>query len=97
MTRCVNIDWLEVYVIENVNLYPCDADFFADKGWKVVRRNYGTRVYAQMFTLYDMHDEPFIEIRREPYSSVAKDGGLFPKGSSCISYKVNIWAYTRVP
>lgn len=84
MTRCVNIDWLEVYVIENVNLYPCDADFFSDKGWKVVRREYGTRVYAQMFTLYDMQDEPFLEIRRDPYSSIAKDGGLFPKGSAHI-------------
>lgn len=84
MQRCVNIDWLEVYVIEHPQLFPCDADFFSDRGWKVVKRDYGTRVYSQMFTIYDVHDEPFLEIRRAPYSTIANDGGLFPQGSAHI-------------
>lgn len=84
MFRFVNIDWLEVYALEDFNLYPCDAQFFRDRGWGVIEREYGTRVYRQMFTLLDVHDEPLFEIRREPFSTKALDGGLFPRESCHI-------------
>ena len=45
-----------------------DAEFFQREGWHVEQRPYGTRVYSQMFTLYDVHGYPLIEVRRAPYS-----------------------------
>lgn len=78
MLRCVNIDWLEVHVLECASRFPLDAEFFMRDGWQVKRRDYGTRVYEQMFTLYDTHDEPFIEIRRQPKSSTDLNGVLSP-------------------
>ena len=48
-----------------------DADFFEADGWIVNRRPYGTRVYAEMFTLLEhTTHEPFIEVRRRPLSSM---------------------------
>ena len=81
MTRCINLDWLEVYALEDTNLFPCDADFFRKHGWRVEERDYGTRTYRQMFTIYDQRDEPLFEIRRWPYSNKSQDGGLFPEES----------------
>lgn len=84
MRRCVNIDWLEVYALESSNLFPCNADFFRERGWHVEEREYGTRVYRQMFTLFDQHGEPLFEIRRWPYSNQSKQGGIFPEESCHI-------------
>lgn len=64
MTRCINIDWLECYCIEPMRL---DAAYFMQNGWNVKQRDYGTRVYEEMFTLLDYTTgEPLIEIRRNP-------------------------------
>lgn len=76
MKRCINIDWLEVHVLEDNMNYPHDAYFFRREGWRVEQRDYGTRVYNEMFTLYDVHDEPFLEIRRAPKSSDELHGVL---------------------
>lgn len=76
--RCINIDWLEVYALEDVSLYPCDANYFRTQGYQVNEREYGTKVWAEMFTILDWHDEPIIEVRRNPKSQIGKDGGLFP-------------------
>ena len=76
MIRCINVDWLEVHVLEDMNLYPLDAYFFQRDGWHVEQREYGTRVYEQMFTVFDSHDEPFLEVRRAPKSSDEKFGVL---------------------
>lgn len=84
MTRCINLDWLEVYALEDPNQFPCDADYFRQRGWRVEEREYGTRTYRQMFTIYDQRDEPLIEVRRWPYSNTSKDGGLFPEESCHI-------------
>lgn len=66
MKRCINIDWLEVYCLEPSG-QPHDADYFESQGWHVSRRPYGTRVYDEMFTLFEYAtDEPFIEVRRAP-------------------------------
>ena len=84
--RCVNIDWLEVYATEAMHLYPCDADFFRNRGWEVRERDYGTRVYEQMFTIYDTHGLPFLEVRRKPYSIKGRDGGFFPPESCHLRF-----------
>lgn len=80
--RCINIDWLEVYAVESSIGFPHDADFFRNAGWHVVEREYGTRTYKQMFTLYDTENHPLIEIRRAPKSSWndGKGGVLDPYG-----------------
>lgn len=79
--RCINLDWLEVYALEDVARFPCDAAYFREQGYQVRERAYGTRVYKEMFTLMDWHDEPFLEVRRNPASTKALNGGLFPPES----------------
>lgn len=72
--RCVNIDWLEVYCLEDTLSYPHDADFFRERGWEVREREYGTPMYQQMFTLVDQFGEAFCEIRRLPKSDRETQG-----------------------
>lgn len=69
VSRCVNLDWLEVAVLEP-NDTPHDADYFRSCGWVVIEREYGTRVWGQMFTLEGSDHLPFIEVRREPKSTI---------------------------
>lgn len=70
MKRCINIDWLELYCLEEAALYPMNADYFERQGYYVKQREYGTRQYREMFTIYDQHQRPWIEIRRNPVSSM---------------------------
>ena len=65
--RCVNIDWLEVHCYEPVN-NPHTSEYYRDMGYICVDREYGTRVYHEMFTIYDNQYNPLIEIRRNPKS-----------------------------
>lgn len=69
LARCCNLDWLEVYAHEPFE-QPRDPDYFRSQGFVVRERDYGTRVYAQMFTLEDKDGHPFIEVRRSPKSDV---------------------------
>ena len=39
-----------------------------------------------MFTLYDNHDQPFIEVRRKPFSVKGRDGGFFPPESCHLRF-----------
>ena len=48
---------------------PHDADYFRRVGLNVAERDYGTRVYKEMFTVYDLRNNPFVEVRRAPYST----------------------------
>lgn len=65
--RCINLDWLEVHARESSS--PCrDPLYYEGKGYHVRVREYGTRVYRQMFTLLAPNDEPLLEIRRDPAS-----------------------------
>lgn len=82
-TRCVNIDWLEVFTREPSDLYPMNADFFEKLGFIVHRRAYGTPQYREMFTLCDDSEFPLFEIRRNPYS-IKDEGGIFYKESCHI-------------
>lgn len=65
--RCINLDWLEVHARESKS--PCrDAIYYEKMGYRVKVREYGTRVYRQMFTILAPNDEPLLEIRRDPAS-----------------------------
>lgn len=75
ISRCINIDWLEVFAYEASHLAPMNADFFARQGWPVEVREYGTRSYREMFTLLDQDGNKFIEVRRDPI-------GMFRDGST---------------
>lgn len=67
-SRCVNLDWLEVHCMEPSG-DPHDANYFRRVGLTVSERDYGTRVYKEMFTVNDVHGNPFVEVRRAPYST----------------------------
>ncbi len=82
--RCVNIDWLEVYCLEPSDRFPLDAMFYTEHGVNVERRDYGTRVYGEMFTIMDNQGYPFLEVRRKPLSDTSKDRGLFAPESCHI-------------
>lgn len=69
MVRCVNLDWLECHVLEDP-AEAHDADFFVEHRVPVNVREYGTRVYAEMFTILDNDGNPFMEVRRNPKSQV---------------------------
>lgn len=69
ISRCVNLDWLEVAALEPVDM-PHDADYFRSCGWVVHERDYGTRVWGQMFTLEDQEGASFLEVRRKPKSEI---------------------------
>lgn len=81
MQRCVNIDWLEVYVEESNNRFPCNADYYRRQGYYVKERDYGTRQYAEMFTITDEKDNPLIEVRRNPKSGQSSFAGFTPLSS----------------
>lgn len=76
ITRCVNLDWLEVYVLESNERYPCNAEYFRRQGYLVQEREYGTRVYREMFTITNEAGDPLIEIRRNPASGASDFHGL---------------------
>lgn len=67
MKRCVNLDWLELHAYEPI-MTSLNADYFRRQGFHVEEREYGTRVYKEMFTLLDEHGYGMIEIRRNPAS-----------------------------
>lgn len=76
--RCISLDWLEVYALEDTKRFPCNADYFRKQGIWVDEREYGTRVWKEMFTVCDAFGQPLMEIRRNPASSNLQDKGLFP-------------------
>lgn len=94
--RCINLDWLEVYAMEHSDKFPLNADYYRSQGYHVIEREYGTRVYAEMFTIEDEHGLPFVEVRRNPLSSTAHDGGLFPP-ESCHLRLTNYACYAPYP
>lgn len=82
--RCVNIDWLELYVLEPVKTFPLNAEYFERKGYIVRARDYGTRNWREMFTIFSPNGEPFLEVRRNPVSNTAKTGGIFPPNAAHV-------------
>lgn len=96
MTRCINIDWLEIYCLEPTTKNPLNAEYFENLGYFVSVREYGTRMYGEMFTIFDEHNVPMIEIRRKPLSTISKAGGLFDE-RSCHIRLTNIYCYVNNP
>ena len=95
MSRCVNIDWLEVYACEDNMHYPMNADYFRSCGYIVREREYGTRVYNEMFTIEDQRGQSFIEVRRNPASGSSSFTGL--SELSCHLRLVNRACYANNP
>lgn len=95
MSRCVNIDWLEVYACESNLNYPMNADYFRSHGYIVYEREYGTRVYSEMFTIEDQYGHAFIEVRRNPQSGSSSFTGL--SELSCHLRLVNRACYANNP
>lgn len=91
--RVINLDWLEVYCIEPEG-EPLSSEFFRKRGLEVESRSYGTRQYAEMFTI-KQNGHPLIEVRRDPLS-VKGQGGILPKGA-CHLRLPNEMLYTRQP
>lgn len=89
--RCVNIDWLEVYVLESADRYPMNADYFRSHGYFVQEREYGTRTYREMFTIEDQYGERWIEVRRNPVGGEQIMNGIMPE--SCHLRLVNRQCY----
>lgn len=76
MARCVNLDWLEVYCMEDFHEFPCNADYYRRHGYIVHEREYGTRQYKEMFTLEDREGHKWIEIRRNPANAESSFSGF---------------------
>ena len=69
ISRCINLDWLEVTALEPITS-PRDPEFFQARGLVVSVRDYGTRVWGEVFTIEGYDHLPFIEVRRAPKSEV---------------------------
>ena len=79
--RCINIDWLEVYCLESADRYPCNAEYYRRQGYMVREREYGTRVYKEMFEILNDNGDPVLEVRRNPASGDADFSGLVPEST----------------
>lgn len=90
--RCINLDWLEVFCKEPPT--PRDAQYFASLGFPVNRREYGTPQYQEMFTI-SKDGEPFVEVRRNPYSK--KSNGGIMDDNACHIRVVNKVLYRENP
>ena len=91
--RCVNIDWLEISAEESYNEYPCNADYFRRQGYFVHERDYGTRVWGEVFTIEDSEGHDWLEIRRQPPSGASEFKGL--NEYSCRIRLVNAQCYVK--
>ena len=72
-----------------------NADYFRSHGYVVHEREYGTRVYSEMFTVEDQHGHAFIEVRRNPQSGSSSFTGL--SELSCHLRLVNRACYANNP
>lgn len=71
MKTCCNIDWLELCCIESI---PTDINVILAAGYGVENRDYGTRVFAEMFFVLDSSGQKEFEIRRNPLSKKSYGG-----------------------
>lgn len=85
MLRSINIDWLEVYALEDP-LRPLDPEIYMERGWLAEVRDYGTRIYKQMYSVLDDRNEAFIEVRRLP-KGTQQDGSILPPNACHIRLK----------
>ena len=67
--RCINLDWLEVCAMEPL-AEPRDANYFRSCGFVVIEREYGSKVWRDIFTIEDEQGHAFMEVRRAPKSEI---------------------------
>lgn len=91
--RCVNLDWLEVFAIEPDG--GLDAAFFMHQGIYVDVREYGTRIYHEMFTIHNQDGHPILEIRRKPKNPLMPDGSCHLRLVNATCYLPNAVAILR--
>lgn len=97
MTRCINIDWLEVYAHEIQDNIERNAAFYESRGLQVECRPYGTRQYEEMFTIMDEWNEKWIEIRRKPKGLQTQTGFSLLDEGSCHVRLCNRTCYSMNP
>ena len=88
--RCINIDWLEMYVYEP--LEPRDISYFEARGISVQARDYGTKHWSQVFTILDENLDPFMEVRRAPRPGDSGHHTIYPD-NACNLRLVNRYCY----
>ena len=94
--RVFGIDWLEMFVSESTSI-GYSADDFEARGWSVLRRDYGTKTMAEMFTLLDRRGFPFVEIRRAPRGlDKPADHTVYTYGDSYVRL-TNLYCYDANP
>ena len=76
--RAIYLDWVEVYALEPLLKDQRDADYFRSRGFVVHQREYGTRVFSDVFMIEDKFGQPFIEVRRAAYQSTEGRTGFMP-------------------
>lgn len=85
LARCVNLDWLEVAAYEPPTL-PHHADYFRERHYVVHEREYGSKVWGEIFTIDGIDGMPFIEVRRNPKTPIMLK-------YECHIRFVNRWCY----
>lgn len=93
MRRAVNLDWLEIYCLEPLE-EPRTIEYYKEQGYDVVKREYGTPVYSEMFTIR-RNKKPYIEIRRAPHSIIGQGGFMLP--NACHIKLCNEFLYGESP
>lgn len=88
--RCINIDWLEMYVYEPAE--PRDIEYFGRLGYFCKDRGYGTKHWSQVFTVYDERGEEFMEVRRAPRHGAQDHHTIYPD-NACNLRLVNRYCY----
>lgn len=73
MKTCCNIDWLELTCEES---YPVTSSVINSKGYGTEIRGYGTRVFSEMFYVFDKIGRKEFEVRRNPLSKKSMGGVL---------------------
>ena len=93
MRRAVNLDWLEIYCLEPLE-EPRTIEYYKEQGYDIIKRDYGTPVYSEMFTIR-RNKKPYIEIRRAPHSILGKGGFMLP--NACHIKLCNEFLYGESP
>lgn len=71
--KCLySIDWLEVFCIEENQI--CDEEYFRRQGFRVIKQEYGTRLFSEILDLVTDAGDVLYHICRKPYSRKSRGG-----------------------
>lgn len=91
MSSLFNIDWLEVYCIEDYAW--CNKENMLRHGYNVEIKPYSTRVYAEVWVISTIFDEPLWTITRKPLSKILPEGSCHIKLANYVLYQPNFAQY----